>query len=92
MTNTVDTSAVTGGPQYVTLTQDQFQSLVNQAAAAKMPPPLPGAADPVPAAQYDNWTANELLHHLCARTKWYTEREERSAHAAADAHFPAPED
>lgn len=88
--NVVDTSAVTDGPQYVTLSQAQLDALIAQAAKAQMPPPLPGAADPVPAAQHDEWSANHLLHMLVGRVKWFTEREERSAHAAVDTHYPAP--
>lgn len=88
VTNAVDTSAVDAGPQYVTLTTDQLNALVDQAAKAKMPPPLPGAADPVPAAQHDEWSPNTLLHMLIERVKWYSEREQRSAHAAVDTHYP----
>lgn len=97
------TEPVTVAPtaQLVAMTNEQLQQLLATAVAAAVAQAQASigmsegarlAAGPVPVELPTLWTENQFMHHLVARTKWYNEREERSARYSVDTLYPIPED
>lgn len=87
----VDTADAPTGQYY---TDDRIAEIIRSAVAAgQASPSAPIGALAVPAAaEPEKWTVNEFLRNVVAYTLWRTEGEQRSAYAAVDAHFPAPDE
>lgn len=92
---TDETPAVEAGSNLVTLTQAQIEKMLKDAVmagAAQVQVGGPLGNFTVPPAAPADWSQNELMRRIVARTHFFTEEDERAAYAAVDKHFPAPTD